>query len=479
MIFYMQLTKEQQNIVDFQLSGNSILKVIAFAGTGKTTTLIEYAERRPGTCFLYIAFNKSVQMDAASKFPGNVTCKTAHSLAWPGFGDKHKDRLVFGYKANLVKEVLNLNSYGDAKATIDTLTRYLASADAKVTSKHIPSAAVGFFSQKSAKMPDFVDLANKLGRLMCLGTDKRIGMLHDGYLKLYQLSNPVFNYNIIFLDEAQDVNPVITDIFIRQNSGRILVGDSHQQIYSFRGARDAMHRIKASRTLYLTHSFRFNSQIAQVANMILGTFKGETRKIIGLKEQKEKKGFKHYTIIARTNSAVFKEAAALHTGKKIGFVGGIKGYRFSRMTDAWYLQNRENTKIEDPFIKGFQSFNEMKEFAKAAEDWETMSICKVVEEYGGRIPNLVKQIRRASVEEHDAEIILSTAHKAKGLEWNNVHIASDFPDLVKNNKIISSQDLYQDEFNLIYVAVTRAMEGLRFNKDSSIMDFIIHKQKGS
>jgi F-box protein 18 (helicase) len=42
-------------------------------------------------------------------------------------------------------------------------------------------------------MPDFVDLANQLGRRMYDKTDEHIGMLHDGYLKLYQLSNPVLN----------------------------------------------------------------------------------------------------------------------------------------------------------------------------------------------------------------------------------------------------------------------------------------------
>jgi len=72
-------------------------------------------------------------------------------------------------------------------------------------------------------------------------------MLHDGYLKLYQLSNPVLQYDCILLDEAQDINPVTGEIIFSQSrafnfyskkTSIILVGDSHQQIYSFRGARD-------------------------------------------------------------------------------------------------------------------------------------------------------------------------------------------------------------------------------------------------
>ncbi|MFC1886822.1 hypothetical protein ACFLZM_07185 [Thermodesulfobacteriota bacterium] len=178
----MQLTKEQNKIVQCNLDNNQILKVVAFAGTGKTTTLVEYAKARPMTRFLYVAFNKSVQLEAVSKFPKNVTCKTAHSLAWPGFGNKHRDRLTTNFKANTVKEALDLGDYEAAKFTIDTLTNYLISDDQKVSSKHISFVAQQRYQYADHDMPDFVDLANRLGRLMCDGTDERVGMLHDGYL---------------------------------------------------------------------------------------------------------------------------------------------------------------------------------------------------------------------------------------------------------------------------------------------------------
>jgi len=78
----MQLTQEQIAIVNCELYAYDVLEVIAFAGTGKTTTLYEYTRIRPHLSFLYVAFNKSVQLEAASKFPNNVTCMTAHGLAW-------------------------------------------------------------------------------------------------------------------------------------------------------------------------------------------------------------------------------------------------------------------------------------------------------------------------------------------------------------------------------------------------------------
>ena len=119
------ITNEQKRIIECDLVPGETLKVIAFAGTGKTTTLVEYTKARPGMKFLYIAFNKSVQVEAQKKFPSNVTCRTSHALAFRANGFKHKDRLVPGLKANIVMEALDLKNYEDARFTIDTLTNYL------------------------------------------------------------------------------------------------------------------------------------------------------------------------------------------------------------------------------------------------------------------------------------------------------------------------------------------------------------------
>jgi ATP-dependent exoDNAse (exonuclease V) beta subunit len=57
----------------------------------------------------------------------------------------------------------------------------------------------------------------------------------------------------------------------------------------------------------------------------------------------------------------------------------------------------------------------------------------------------------AAVEEKDAEVVISTAHRAKGREWNSVRLAGDFkhPD-----------DMDTADLRLTYVAVTRAKENL-------------------
>ncbi len=476
-----QMTREQKQIIDQELLPGETLKIMAFAGTGKTTTLVEYTRKRPGTRFLYIAFNKRVQMEAAQKFPANVTARTTHALAFRTKGFQHKDRLVGGFRANQVMAAMGLEKYEDARFAMDTLTTYLVSADPKVSAHHIPAMARGFYQKNNAPLPDLVAHANTLGRLMCDGSDHTIGMLHDGYLKLFQLSRPHLDYDCILLDEAQDINPVTAAIVFAQTrplgdqkpASLILVGDGHQQIYSFRGAKDTLKKVSAAQTLYLTQSFRFDTHIARAANMVLKTFKNESQQIVGTRAgQKPPWDPGRHTIIARTNATLFDKAVHLYRKHKIGFVGGVGSYRLNRLKDVYALYQEEPFQIKDPYIRSFSTFQNLKSYARAVEDFDLSNMCKVVEKYRAGIPVHVDRILDQAVDEDKAGILLTTAHKAKGLEWANVILQEDFHPLVKGNKIIDPAGVDPDEFNLVYVAMTRARINLRFDRASDIPEFI-------
>jgi len=480
----LQTTGEQKKIIHTDLLPGETLKIMAFAGTGKTTTLVEYTKKRPNMRFLYIAFNKSVQLEAAQKFPGNVTTRTTHALAFRAKGFKYKDRLVKGFRANQVMTALKLEKYEDARYTMDTLANYLASADPKVSHHHIPVMARGFYQKNKTALPPLVDHANSLGRLMCDGTNQEIGMLHDGYLKLYQLSGPILPYDCILLDEAQDINPVTAAIVFaqarkkdkdqtRKQASIILVGDGHQQIYSFRGARDTLKTFSAGKTHYLTQSFRFDNNVARVANMILKNFKREPRQIAGTQVSvKPPWDPGHHTIIARTNATLFDRAVRLYKQHKLSFVGGVESYRLTILKDVYYLYCQDHSRINDAYIKGFTSFVDLKSYARTVEDFELSSVCKMVEKYTATIPLHVDRIMAQAVEGEKAKILLTTAHKSKGLEWANVLLAEDFHPLMKEGKIIDPSNVDPDEFNLIYVAMTRAMVNLRFDRESDIPVFI-------
>lgn len=72
----MQWTHEQSPII--QSKAPKIL-VRAFAGTGKTTTLVGFARSNPTLRILYLCYNSSVKKAAKGKFPRNVVCKSESS----------------------------------------------------------------------------------------------------------------------------------------------------------------------------------------------------------------------------------------------------------------------------------------------------------------------------------------------------------------------------------------------------------------
>src|SRR5690349_19209490 len=87
----MKPTSEQQAIIDHQMDEGDMLKCVAYAGTGKTSTFVSYADANYESSMLYLAFNKSVETEAKSKFPANVKPKTVHALAWASKGRDYPD----------------------------------------------------------------------------------------------------------------------------------------------------------------------------------------------------------------------------------------------------------------------------------------------------------------------------------------------------------------------------------------------------
>ena len=84
----MRATDEQITAIDQAKRGESF-KIMAYAGSGKTTTLRLISDQLQGKKGLYLAFNKAIADDAKSKFNNGVDCRTFHSLAY-----RHVDRQI-------------------------------------------------------------------------------------------------------------------------------------------------------------------------------------------------------------------------------------------------------------------------------------------------------------------------------------------------------------------------------------------------
>ena len=126
-----------------------MIKVVAFAGTGKTTTLVQLVQNRPEMKFLFIIFNKAVQLHTMNIFQElgarNVECRTAHSLAYKNFGVKYREKLRWPLSPSGIVESQLLkwrensgNLYRRATLVNKTITAFLGSRDSIITIDHVP-----------------------------------------------------------------------------------------------------------------------------------------------------------------------------------------------------------------------------------------------------------------------------------------------------------------------------------------------------
>src|SRR5690625_2667740 len=114
----MRLTKEQANIAKFK---GSLLVVIAYVGSFKTATLIEYAKAKHYIKLLYINYHTIIREEAQSKSPENVIYLTSHQLAHTRFRKKYQQKFRQNLTINMVLRALGDNNSKLAKDVIFTL----------------------------------------------------------------------------------------------------------------------------------------------------------------------------------------------------------------------------------------------------------------------------------------------------------------------------------------------------------------------
>lgn len=476
----MKLTIEQKEILDAVKKHRNI-KINAFAGTGKTTSLNLVAKEFSDKKILYLAFNSAIKNEASAIFPNNTQVKTTHGLAYSAVKKYTQIDLnsLVNYRAIDISKEFDI-TYNQAIGALKIFENFCNNTKDEISKDDI--------EHKTAK---------KIFDQMLIGVLKPT---HSFYLKYYYLllskeQIPQFDYDIVMLDEAQDTNEVTLGIFEALSSKvKIYVGDKHQQIYSFRGSKNALNKISCDKELYLSTSFRFNEEIANYANKLLKNFKNETVEIKSIKNSDEivSNGY-----ISRTNAQLISIISKRIEQREPFVTVRNPDEIFSLSIELFYLLNNERDQIvKNRFLKDFKDEDELSLYAKEVDDFELKTALKVVKEYKERIfefKDIAQKFYKAwqnrtlnGFEKRLNEILfLTTAHTAKGLEWDRVFIADDFNDFAdlildlgctnlkdfqENLDKLPNQELI-DEFNLFYVAITRARKALV--KDSENFHYLM------
>jgi hypothetical protein len=458
-------TQEQLAAIEhFQLG--KPFKITAFAGTGKTSTLQLLAADRKEQG-LYLAFNRSIASEAKLKFPKTVDCRTTHSIAWRTVQPSHRfstGKMSTGLHSNQLAETLELkdrvfgkrlklSAVHQAHFLLRTIRGFCQSASQDISPEHVPhyGRLMGMPEDVIADAHAWaVSGSTELWRRMINHRD-RLPLGHDGYLKLWALGQPKLSFDFILLDEAQDTNPVVLDVLSRQSAQVVYVGDKHQQIYEWRGAVNAMEKIAGLDEAYLSQSFRFGSVIAEAASKVLGRL-GERVPIRGNPAVSSVIAPSGTTdaVLARTNATVMGEILnAIAAGLAPHVIGGTDELK-RMLSDVFEL--KENKPGTSPEFFGFQNWTEVIDFSGTEEGEDLKTFVQLVEQHGER--RIWKAISSASANEQQADVILSTAHKAKGREWDSVRLAPDF----LSSKAKEGGPTADAEVRLFYVAMTRAKQ---------------------
>lgn len=474
-----RLTDQQLQILEHR----GDLKISAIAGAGKSSTLLAYAQQhsRHKPC-LYLAFNRSVKLEAQKSFAAaglkNVRVETAHSLAWRYLPQK-PDQLSNGYRLHELADALRIGHrhdpayrYALARHALQYVVLYCNHPHSRLEQQNYLHFIDDPESRRFAdrRLEEILRLAKKLLQAMETGT---LPVLHDYYLKQFQLLQPRLPFALLLFDEAQDASAVMLDIFKRQAGTKILVGDSHQQIYRWRHAVNALASLPYPE-LPLLNSFRFPESLALLARKCLdwkATIQSnfESPDMHGLGKLPEIP--QSFACLARTNLGLVEAAllfAASEPKARLYFEGGYEAYSFSNtlylLQDFIRLQNGQQAAVRDPLLASLGSIEGVQRYVEQTGDAHLGMLYQLHIRYGQSLDERLRMLQKRVLparEKERADCCFSTVHRAKGMEYDRVQL---MPDFISEAKIKKQQEdnnkgdpgRWLEEINLLYVAITRS-----------------------
>lgn len=495
-----QPSKYQQAVFSFGLGDTRNGIISAVAGSGKTKTIEELCRMLPeGTSVKYLVFNKRNADEAQRKMPGNVSASTFHSACMGAlinaFGRFRVDSdKLTTHMGALVKE--GLLGEKEAGRFMSPVRRLVGIA--KNSGLGTPIGAA------EDDMDAWADLADHFGIEVDLpkGTDPEIiaaneeqllqiarGILHRSvedrrtldfddmlyFITYYDL--PMRKYDMVLVDEAQDTNAIQRDILRRMMGGRLIaVGDARQAIYGFRGAdASAMDLIREQfncETLPLSINYRCSSTVIAAAKEFCPQLEAHDGAPLGSVEALPSFSLREFeggdAVLCRTTAPLIQLAMRLigrHMpvtvlGRDIG-AGLVKLVR--KLANGHVKTVAEFEAELDRYhaseMKRIEKRKNYEALASALDD-RTTALRAFLEPFDGEAPvqDVVDAIERLfSDKPVDGGVTLATVHKAKGLEWPRVFI------LNRENMPLRRMSGWQleQEFNIIYVAMTRAKIDLR------------------
>ncbi|MEW5511785.1 ATP-dependent helicase [Pseudomonas asiatica] len=441
-----------------------IIKTIAGAGCGKTTTLqgaargcYEAGARR----LCYLAFNKPLVDDGKERFNNLASVRTFNSMAFEATAARESGRQTGNlYPSHIVQafdlqnKKLPIGAANFSKIILQTVSAFCNSGSPSVLPSHLPvwvkDEVVGGLAVKYASV---------LFQGIRVGQNTVLPLPHEVYLKEWHLQGcpGLSSFDMVFLDEAQDANGVMLACLAYAKRA-VVVADSAQQLYAYKGAQDAMLKIPGA-GYPLSLSFRFGPEISALANRILNSKSSPPPiRLRGLAGKETRIGkLRHgtpHTKIFRHNVSIARDAMVLADLRTpFSIVGDMQDLR-DKIISANALMQRNFRDIRHPAYSQFKNWGDFDDWAAEHPDSDISQAGRLASEYGERVEDLIR-ILSGSGQSKNPEVLLTGVYRAKGREWQNIVIAPDFDIRLEMLSRRGKGPQLDEELNLLYVAETR------------------------
>lgn len=478
-----KLSNYQIAIEDTYCNTNKNIIIEAGPGSGKSFMIKHLLDKTPKfKKTILIAFNKSIADELKNSVPDNIRVNTIHSLGLSILRSNTSENYkVTGYKNFILgKKILKLEHLREKQrdAYLFTLSDIIDKSRMNLCEKRedienvcniYGISTVNGELNDVMKLIDYLDDYNNSNHKEFLidFTD----MLWLTYKKVKPINYPI--YNVVFVDELQDLNPlqkVLVERIISPINGRFIgVGDFHQSIYSFMGANPESFKSFTKRpnteVLPLSVTYRCGKNIVNEANKIfngLESYEELSEGIVrvGNLEEAEEGDF----IICRNNLPLVEAwIQVIKSGKKAHIMGKDFGQNLISIINKLnkFDSLKEGTeklleaKEEELKQKGIQYPKSTSNYGQLVEKLTIISILS--KEFGG-FEKLEKTILEIFNDDNKGKgITLCTGHKSKGLEARRVFFYK--PELIPSKYAETELELYQEQC-LKYVIITRAKEEL-------------------
>lgn len=488
-------TTEQVANKDLVLAGNDV-KIVAGAGSGKSSSLRYIASCYPEKQFLVLCFNSAnaKESNAHGDRPENIAYSTGHSLAYRTIMD-YRMKVKLSKSGLLYSDLEEFKLYelaplGESEKEWKDNIRLLTKEVLLTVEYFCRSDKDNIFNFSKNRLnylynsiDGIVDLKLSLETIQNLSEivenywynlvhpSHPAKITHDVYLKLYDLAETSIDevwddrakayvkVDILCLDESQDTNPVMESIFRRQSHlQRIIVGDPNQQLYAWRGANDMMKLPYYSdfTTGYLTESFRFNQGIADKANIVLEALQADLR-IIGSGTKTE---IDSRAILCRTNASVVEAMFAnLEKYSKIYTSINLQEV-FSKLFHIEACWKDTIPKYPCKELSHITDRASLETAVSYSEELQRLLRLQTQLTKNKRSVFQAKALLENSIVKfmEDADIVITTIHHSKGSEFDSVVISDDFVAKEKEIPIEESvKDMWESDVMkcLLYVGITR------------------------